>query len=190
LRIGVLALQGDFREHQQLLESMGVVAVAVKRPSDLEDISGLIIPGGESTAISKLMVLFGLMQPIRNFVAQSRPILGTCAGMILLSDRVEGALPDQELIGGLDIAVSRNAYGSQNESFEGEVKLSGDTVRVAFIRAPKIMSVGAGVTVLATLGEEPVAVAAGNLMAASFHPEITGETALHQAFIELCKQNL
>jgi pyridoxal 5'-phosphate synthase pdxT subunit len=190
LRIGVVSLQGDFREHQQLLESMGVEAVAVKRPSDLEDISGLVIPGGESTAISKLMVLFGLMQPIQEFVSRGKPVLGTCAGMILLSDRVEGALPDQELVGGLDIAVSRNAYGSQNESFEGKVKLLGETVRVAFIRAPKIIDIGEGVTVLATLNEEPVAVAAGNLMAASFHPEITGETALHQAFIELCEQNL
>jgi pyridoxal 5'-phosphate synthase pdxT subunit len=190
LRVGVLALQGDFREHQQLLERLGVEAVQVKKPQDLTGIAGLVIPGGESTAISKLLRIFDLVEPLRELRQQGFPMLGTCAGMILLADGVEGAGVDQEFVGGLDIVVSRNAYGSQNQSFESDITLSGEPLRVAFIRAPRVLKVGESVQVLATLDGEPIAVRQGNLMAASFHPEITSETALHEIFVELCKQSV
>jgi 5'-phosphate synthase pdxT subunit len=184
----VLALQGDFREHQLLLEQLGADVVAVKTANQLEDIAGLVIPGGESTAISKLLVNFGLLEPIRAFQQAGGVILGTCAGMILLSNRVEGAVADQQFIGGLDIAVSRNAYGSQNQSFEADVELFDAPERVAFIRAPKILSVGPGVTVLASNAGEPVAVSQGNLLAASFHPELTDVRSLHAAFLRACER--
>lgn len=189
MRVGVLALQGDFREHQLLLEQLGAEVVAVKTADQLEGIVGLVIPGGESTAISKLLVNFGLLEPIRAFRQAGGVILGTCAGMILLSDRVEGAVVGQQFIGGLDIAVSRNAYGSQNQSFEADVELFDAVARVAFIRAPKILTVGPGVTVLASSGDEPIAVSQGNLFAASFHPELTGVTSLHTAFLRACEQS-
>jgi 5'-phosphate synthase pdxT subunit len=184
----VLALQGDFREHQLLLEQLSADVVAVKTANQLEDIAGLVIPGGESTAISKLLVNFGLLEPIRAFQQAGGVILGTCAGMILLSNRVEGAVADQQFIGGLDIAVSRNAYGSQNQSFEADVELFDAPERVAFIRAPKILSVGPGVKVLASNAGEPVAVSQGNLLAASFHPELTGVRSLHAAFLQACER--
>lgn len=190
MRVGVLALQGDFREHQQLLERIGVEAVQVKKPQDLTGIAGLVIPGGESTAISKLLRIFDLIEPLRQLRQRGFPILGTCAGMILLADDVEGAVVDQEFIGGLDITVSRNAYGSQNQSFEAAIELGGAQLRAAFIRAPRVLRVGDPVQVLATLDGEPIAVRQGNLMAASFHPEITSETALHEIFVELCKQSV
>ena len=179
--IGVLALQGDVREHENLLHDLGVQTRGVRRPGDLEHLDGLIVPGGESTAISKLINLFGLMQPLRDFVA-SKPVLGTCAGLILLSDEVEGRLEDQELIGGLGIKSSRNAYGSQADSFEAEVKYEGTTERVAFIRAPRILETRQ-TKVLATYQGEPVAVQQGNIMAAAYHPEITGSRHLHSLFI-------
>jgi 5'-phosphate synthase pdxT subunit len=188
LRVGVLALQGDFREHQLLLEQLGAEVVAVKTADQLEGIVGLVIPGGESTAISKLLENFGLLEPIRAFRQAGGVILGTCAGMILLSNRVEGAVVGQQFIGGLDITVSRNAYGSQNQSFEADVELFGTTERVAFIRAPKVAAVGPGVTVLASNAGEAVAVSQGNLFAASFHPELTGVTSLHTAFLQACER--
>ena len=181
MRIGVLALQGDFREHAQLLETLGVEAVKVRRAADLEDIAGLVIPGGESTAISKLIVNFGLLEPLRAFVSEN-PILATCAGLILLSNEVEGKLADQELIGGLDIRTSRNAYGSQLDSFEADVQYEDSSEHVAFIRAPRILD-ARGSKVLAKLGDEVVAVQQGNLFAACYHPEITGATHLHGLFI-------
>lgn len=181
MRVGVLALQGDFREHAELLEKLGVNAVKVRRPQDLENIEGLVIPGGESTAISKLLVIFGMMQPIREFV-KHKPVLATCAGLILLSNEVEGRLQDQELIGGLDIKASRNAYGSQLDSFEAVVDYGDFSEPVAFIRAPRILETRAA-KVLAKLGTEVVAVQQGNLIAASYHPEITGATHLHSLFI-------
>ncbi len=179
--IGVLALQGDVREHENLLSDLGVQTRSVRRPGDLEQLDGLILPGGESTAISKLINLFGLMKPLRDFTA-SRPVLGTCAGLILLSDEVEGRLEDQELIGGLDIKSSRNAYGSQTDSFEAEVEYEGITEHVAFIRAPRILETRQ-TKVLATYRGEPVAVQQGNIMAAAYHPEITGSHHLHGLFI-------
>lgn len=181
MRIGVLALQGDVREHQDLLSNLGAQTVAVRRPADLEDLDGLVIPGGESTAISKLIGLFGLFEPLREFVSH-KPVLGTCAGLILLSDQVEGKLPDQQLIGGLDIIASRNAYGSQLDSFEADVQYQDATEHVAFIRAPRIIDTK-GAEVLARFEGEPVAIKQGKIFAACYHPEITGSTHLHSLFI-------
>jgi pyridoxal 5'-phosphate synthase pdxT subunit len=181
LRVGVLALQGDVREHEALLTRLGVEAVEVRKPEDLENIAGLVIPGGESTAISKLINIFGLMAPLREF-AKTNPVLGTCAGLILISNEVEGRLSDQELIGGLDIKASRNAYGSQTDSFEADVSYQDHTEHVAFIRAPKILD-AKNAKVLATYEGDPVAVQQGNLFAACYHPEITGSTHLHSLFI-------
>jgi pyridoxal 5''-phosphate synthase, glutaminase subunit Pdx2 len=184
VRVGVLALQGDVREHISLLATLGVDAVGVRVPKELEQIDGLVLPGGESTVISKLLVMFGMMQPVRNFVA-SQPVLATCAGLILLSNEVSGKLSDQELIGGLDIVSSRNAYGSQTDSFEADVLYSDENStaeRVAFIRAPKILD-SKNCTVLATLNGESVAVQQENIIAAAYHPELTGSTHLHSLFI-------
>ena len=181
MRIGVLALQGDVREHAAILEKLGVEPVFVKRPEDLDDLDGLILPGGESTAMSKLLGLFGMMKPVRDFV-QSKPVLGTCAGLILLSNEVEGRLADQELIGGLDIVASRNAYGSQTESFEANVDYADASEWVAFIRAPRIID-RKSAEILAELDGEVVAVRQGNIMAACYHPEITGSTHLHSLFV-------
>ena len=179
--IGVLALQGDVREHENLLHDLGVESRLVRRPVDLEGLDGLVLPGGESTAISKLINLFDLMQPLRDFVAH-KPVLGTCAGLILLSDEVEGRLNDQELIGGLKVRASRNAYGSQTESFEAEVDYGGASEHVAFIRAPRILD-ARETKVLSRFNGEPVAVQQGNIFAAAYHPEITGSRYLHGLFI-------
>lgn len=182
MTVGVLALQGDVREHVELLKTLGADAIAVKTEEQLHSVDGLVIPGGESTTISKLLVIFGMLEPVRKF-AQSKPVLGTCAGLILLSDSVQGRLPDQELIGGLPIEVSRNAYGGQTHSFEGLVEIDGKTERVAFIRAPKILD-ASKVEVIATFEGEPVAVRHGKIMGASFHPELTGSEVLHRLFLE------
>lgn len=182
MTVGVLALQGDVREHVELLKTLGADAIAVKTEEQLRSIDGLVIPGGESTTISKLLVIFGMLEPVRKF-AQSKPVLGTCAGLILLSDSVQGRLPDQELIGGLPIEVSRNAYGGQTHSFEGLIEIDGKTERVAFIRAPKILD-ASKVEVIATFEGEPVAVKHGKIMGASFHPELTGSEVLHRLFLE------
>lgn len=182
MTVGVLALQGDVREHVELLGTLGADAIAVKTEEQLQSVDGLVIPGGESTTISKLLVIFGMLEPVRKF-AQAKPVLGTCAGLILLSDSVQGRLPDQELIGGLPIEVSRNAYGGQTHSFEGLVEIDGKTERVAFIRAPKILD-ASKVEVIATFEGEPVAVRHGKIMGASFHPELTGSEVLHRLFLE------
>ncbi len=182
MTVGVLASQGDVREHVELLRTLGADAIAVKTEEQLQSVDGLVIPGGESTTISKLLVIFGMLEPVRKF-AQSKPVLGTCAGLILLSDSVQGRLPDQELIGGLPIEVSRNAYGGQTHSFEGLVEIDGKTERVAFIRAPKILDASKA-EVIATFEGEPVAVRHGKIMGASFHPELTGSEVLHRLFLE------
>ncbi len=182
MTVGVLASQGDVREHVELLRTLGADAIAVKTEEQVQSVDGLVIPGGESTTISKLLVIFGMLEPVRKF-AQSKPVLGTCAGLILLSDSVQGRLPDQELIGGLPIEVSRNAYGGQTHSFEGLVEIDGKTERVAFIRAPKILDASKA-EVIATFEGEPVAVRHGKIMGASFHPELTGSEVLHRLFLE------
>lgn len=182
MTVGVLALQGDVREHIALIEELDRKAIPVKTKEELLEVDALIIPGGESTTISKLLTAFGLMDAVRSFT-KHKPTLGTCAGLILLSDEVEGALPDQELIGGLAVKVSRNAYGGQTHSFEAEVSFGTRNERVAFIRAPRILD-ASKVEVIATLGQEPVAVRQGNLFGASFHPELTGARFLHSLLLD------
>jgi len=186
VRVGVLALQGDVREHLRTLQDLGTDAVPVRSLEELASVDGLVIPGGESTTISKLLVNFGLMEGVRQF-AKAKPVLGTCAGLILLSNNVEGALRDQELNGGLPVTTERNAYGGQTHSFEAEVDIDGTTERVAFIRAPKIVDPGSA-EVISQLNDQPIAVKAGNLVGATFHPEITGGKRLHQIFIDLVRQ--
>lgn len=191
MRVGVLALQGDVREHISLLTKLGVEATEVRRPKDLQSIDGLVLPGGESTVISKLLTMIGMMQPVRDFVSD-KPTLATCAGLILVSNQVEGRLPDQELIGGLDIVSARNAYGSQTDSFETDVTYhvpAQMSERVAFIRAPKILD-SKKCNVLATHQGETVAVQQGRIIAAAYHPEITGSTHLHSLFIAEIKKSI
>lgn len=188
MRIGVLALQGDFREHLKSVEALGEQAVKVRTKADLDGVDALIIPGGESTAISNLAKSFGLLEPLRQF-AKQKPVLGTCAGLIMLSDQVEGAIQGQEFIGGLPIRTSRNAYGGQTHSFEADVEFSGEKERVAFIRAPKILDTGKA-SVIATLNGEAVAVKSGNLFGASFHPEITGAKILHRLFLQAVRETV
>lgn len=180
--VGVLALQGDWREHKLLLESLGVDVLPVRRAEELERVDALVIPGGESTAMSNLAKSFNLFPALRDFV-KHKPTLGTCAGLIMLSDKVEGAVDGQEFVGGLDIESSRNAYGGQSYSFEADVEIAGESERVAFIRAPRILAVGKA-EVIASLNGEPVAVRQGNLFGATFHPEITGGKKLHSLFLE------
>jgi 5'-phosphate synthase pdxT subunit len=165
-----------------LLESLGAEVLPIRRSEELDRVDALVIPGGESTAMSNLAKSFGLFPALREFV-KHKPTLGTCAGLIMLSDKVEGAVLGQEFVGGLDIQSSRNAYGGQSYSFEADVDIAGESERVAFIRAPRILNVG-NAEVIASLDGEPVAVRQGNLFGATFHPEITGGTKLHSLFLK------
>ena len=186
MRVGVLALQGDFREHLFALEECGVNASIVRRPSELASVDALVLPGGESTAIAKLARSFEIFEPLKSRIASGMPAYGSCAGMILLADRVLDAAVGQETFGGLDITVRRNAFGSQVDSFETDLEFSGITnprLRAVFIRAPWVESVGPAVEVLAKL-EHAVAVRQGALLATSFHPELTGDNRIHRFFIE------
>lgn len=187
-RVGVLALQGDVREHLAVLTALGADAVPVRRVAELDEVAGLVLPGGESSVIDKLTRLFGLHAPIRERIASGMPVYGTCAGLILLADSVQDAIAGQQSLGGLDVVVRRNAFGSQNESFETELEvpvLGAPPVRAAFIRAPVVEEVGAGVAVLATLDDgRAVAVEQGPLLGTAFHPEVTGEHRFHARFLE------
>lgn len=187
-RVGVLALQGDVREHAALLAGLGGEVTLVRRPGELEQVDGLVIPGGESTVIDKLSRLFGMQAPIRDAIRDGMPVLGTCAGLILLADRLVDAIEGQESFGGLDVTVRRNAFGRQVESFEARLTvaaLGGDPVRAAFIRGPVVESVGPAASVLAALDDgRVVAVEQGALLGLSFHPEITGETRFHERFLD------
>lgn len=186
MRVGVLALQGDFREHLFALEECGVSAVPIRRPSELAAVDALVLPGGESTAIANLARSFDIFEPLKTRINSGMPVYGSCAGMILLADRVIDAAVGQETFGGLDITVRRNAFGRQVDSFETELEFVGITnlpVRAVFIRAPWVESVGATVEVLATY-EHAVAVRQGALLATSFHPELTGDNRIHRFFIE------
>ncbi|MGM7696866.1 pyridoxal 5'-phosphate synthase glutaminase subunit PdxT [Microbacterium sp. A84] len=191
-RIGVLALQGDVREHEQVLSSLGADVLRVRRAEDLALVDALVIPGGESSVIDKLSRLFGLQQPIRDAIADGMPMLGTCAGLIMLADTVVDAIDGQESFGGLDVVVRRNAFGRQVESFEAELDvpaLGPVPVRAAFIRGPVVESVGAGATVMAALEDgRVVAASQGNLIGLSFHPEITGETRFHEQLLALAAE--
>jgi 5'-phosphate synthase pdxT subunit len=188
--IGVLSLQGDFREHLLTLEALSVATVRVRKPSDLEGISGLIIPGGESTVIDKLSKIYNLREPIQELIANGLPVFGTCAGLIMLANKLEDSTATQETFGGLDVVVQRNAFGSQANSFETTLDFKGITepVAAAFIRAPIVLKVGPNVEALASLPNgEIVAVRQGNLLGISFHPEVCDETAVHAYFVEMCK---
>ena len=179
MKAGVLALQGDFREHARTLADAGATPVEVRTPDELAGVDCLVIPGGESTTIAKLAHLGGMVEPVRARAAGGMPIFGTCAGMIVLAERVQGGEP---LFGLFDITVRRNAYGRQVESFEADLDVMGidHPVRGVFIRAPWVEDVGPSVTVLAEHEGRPVVLEQGNLLVASFHPELVGETALHE----------
>jgi 5'-phosphate synthase pdxT subunit len=184
MKAGVLALQGDFREHARAFADAGAAPIEVRTAEDLAHVECLAIPGGESTTISKLARSGGLVEPIVERAAAGMPILGTCAGMIVMAARV---LDGEPLLGLMDVTVRRNAYGRQVDSFEADVDVDGidHPVRGVFIRAPWIEEVGAGVEVLAEHEGKPVVLRQGKLLSASFHPELVGETALHEAFLSL-----
>lgn len=188
-RIGVLALQGDVREHAAMLRELGVDVIEVRKPEHLALVDGLVIPGGESSVMDKLTRLFGVREPLVAAIAQGLPVLGTCAGLILLANGVEDGSVGQQTLGGLDVTVRRNAFGSQVDSFEATVAvegISGAGIPVAFIRAPSVTKVGPGVRTIATLADGTVVgVASGNLVGVSFHPEITGDDRLHRLFVGL-----
>ncbi|MGW1974988.1 pyridoxal 5'-phosphate synthase glutaminase subunit PdxT [Streptomyces sp. NPDC001889] len=189
-RIGVLALQGDVREHLTALAAAGAAAGPVRRPGELAGVEGLVIPGGESTTMSKLAKLFGMMEPLRARVADGMPVYGTCAGLILLADKILDPRSGQETIGGIDMIVRRNAFGRQNESFEASVALSGvpgGPVQGVFIRAPWVESTGAEVEILAEHEGHVVAVRQGRALATSFHPELTGDHRVHALFADMVR---
>ena len=188
MRIGVLALQGDFREHLAMLDGMGVEGVEVRSAAELDDIDGVIIPGGESTTIAKLAVRYGLIDPLRDKIRDGLAAYGTCAGMIFLASGTTGEIQDQ--LGVLDVVVERNAFGRQVESFEEDLAVDGldDPFRAVYIRAPWIHKVGADVEVLATSKDHPVMVRQGHILATSFHPELTADDRLHTMFVELVRE--
>lgn len=194
-RVGVLAVQGDVREHLHALERAGAVGVTVRRPSELEGVDGLIIPGGESTTMDKLVRAFELYEPLRARIAAGLPVYGSCAGMIMLADRIADGRPDQQTLGGLDITVRRNAFGRQVDSFEEDLHIraiGGGPMRAVFIRAPWVEECGPDVEVLAAVEEGPaagrvVAVRQGHLLATSFHPEVTGDHRFHQLFVQMVR---
>jgi 5'-phosphate synthase pdxT subunit len=186
VKIGVLALQGAFREHRWMLERCGAEAVEVRKPADLDDIAGLVIPGGESTTIGKLLVEWGLMDKIKERAAAGMAVYGTCAGMILLAREIVGS--DQPRLGQMDVAVRRNAFGRQRESFEADLKVpefGAEPVRAVFIRAPYIESAGPSVKVLAAVGDHIVIARQGQFLATAFHPELTDDDRIHKYFIAM-----
>jgi 5'-phosphate synthase pdxT subunit len=191
--VGVLALQGDVREHLRVLAGCGVSAVPVRRPIELDAVDGLVVPGGESTTMSNLAVAFELLDPVRERIAAGMPVYGSCAGMIMLAREVLDGRPDQRGFGGIDMVVRRNAFGRQVDSFEGDLELAGidgGPFHAVFIRAPWVESVGPDVEILARVSGGPadgriVAVRQGNLLATAFHPELTGDPRVHRHFVEL-----
>jgi pyridoxal 5'-phosphate synthase pdxT subunit len=190
--VGVFALQGDVREHLRVLSALGARAIGVRRVAELDQCDGLVIPGGESTTMSKLARTFDLFEPIRQRIKEGMPVFGTCAGMIMLADRIEDGTADQETLGGLDITVRRNAFGRQVDSFEGDLDFAGleAPVHAVFIRAPWVEDAGPDVEVLARVGGGPAAgrivgVRQGSLMATSFHPEVGGDDRVHRLFLDL-----
>ncbi|MFJ9096060.1 pyridoxal 5'-phosphate synthase glutaminase subunit PdxT [Streptomyces globisporus] len=188
--IGVLALQGDVREHLIALASADALARPVRRPEELAEVDGLVIPGGESTTMSKLAVLFGMVEPLRDRVRAGMPVYGTCAGMILLAEKILDPRSGQETVGGIDMIVRRNAFGRQNESFEAAVEVAGiggGPVEGVFIRAPWVESVGAEAEVIAEHGGHIVAVRQRNVLATSFHPELTGDHRVHALFVDMVR---
>jgi 5'-phosphate synthase pdxT subunit len=177
-KIGILAVQGNVREHAAVLRRLGAEPVEVRKPEQLSDLDGLVIPGGESTAIGRLVRLYGLEEALRTF---ERPVFGTCAGMILL---------DRNHLGVLDLEVARNAYGRQVASFEADLELEGEPLRGVFIRAPRVVDAGPDVEVLAELDGEPVLLRQGRIIVAAFHPELTDDTRVHEQFLELVREEM
>jgi pyridoxal 5'-phosphate synthase pdxT subunit len=195
--VGVLALQGDVREHLRALEVSGATAVPVRRPAELDQVDGLVVPGGESTTIGKLAAAFELTEPLRKRIAAGMPAYGSCAGMILLADRIVDGVPGQETLGGLDVTVRRNAFGRQVDSFEEPITVAGidgEPFHAVFIRAPWVESVGSDVEVLGQVEAGPaagriVAVRQGGLLATSFHPELAGDARVHALFVQMVKEH-
>ena len=196
MNIGVLALQGDVREHLSALAESDVLARPVRRPEELDQVDALVIPGGESTTMSNLAITFGLIEPIRKRIADGMPVYGSCAGMIMLASTVLDGRPDQESFAGIDMTVRRNAFGRQVDSFEAAVAIhdiAGGDFQAVFIRAPWVEEVGGQVSVLGRVTSGPaagriVAVRQGNLLATAFHPELTGDLRVHRYFVELVRQ--
>jgi 5'-phosphate synthase pdxT subunit len=187
MRIGVLAVQGNFREHLAMLARLGVDGVEVRLPEQLDGLDGLIVPGGESTAIGRLIRLYGLEEAIETF---GRPIFGTCAGLILLSREAVDGVSDQLLLGLVDLSVRRNGYGRQVRSFESDLELDGDEepLRGVFIRAPRVEQRGPDVEVLAELDGDPVLLRQGRVLVAAFHPELTDDARVHELFLEMVRE--
>ena len=191
--IGALAVQGDVVEHVRMLEDVGAHAVRVRRAADLANVDALVIPGGESTVMMRLIAQGDLLEPLRERIAAGMPAYGSCAGMILLADRILDGAAGQQTLGGLDVTARRNAFGRQVASFEADVTVDGvdgGPVRAVFIRAPWVEEVGAGVEVLSSValptgGEAVVAVRQGNLLATSFHPEVTNDARVHALFVRM-----
>jgi 5'-phosphate synthase pdxT subunit len=196
VRIGVLALQGDVREHVRSLTAVGARPSEVRRPSDLDDVDGLVLPGGESTTISRLLEVFELLEPLREHLAEGLPVYGSCAGMVLLADEVLDGRPDQQGVGGLDVVVRRNAFGRQVDSFETDLPFTGvGDMHAVFIRAPWVERAGERVEVLARVPDgsgaaagKVVAVRQGRVLATSFHPELTGDDRVHGLFVDMVKE--
>ena len=187
MKVGVLALQGDVREHISSLLACDVEAVAVRRAQEIESIDALVLPGGESTTIAQLAEVFGIFDLIKNKINSGMPVYGSCAGMILLADQILDAKVGQKTFGGLEITVRRNAFGRQVDSFESDIAFndgSDQAIRAVFIRAPWVEKIGATVEVLASVDSHPVAVRSKTALATSFHPELTGDNRIHRYFIE------
>ena len=197
-RIGVLALQGDVREHLRALEAAGADAVAVRRPTELDEVDALVIPGGESTTMYKLAIAFDLLEPLRKRLDAGMPAYGSCAGMIMLADRISDGIDGQLTLGGLDVTVRRNAFGRQVDSFEADVRVAGvdgPAFHAVFIRAPWVEDAGAGVEVIGCVEDGPaagriVAVRQGAIFATAFHPELTGDQRIHALFVKTVRELL
>jgi pyridoxal 5'-phosphate synthase pdxT subunit len=189
--IGVLALQGDVPEHRRALEDVGARAVPVRRPEELHQLDGLVIPGGESTTLWRLSVAFDMLEPLRKLIASGLPAFGSCAGMIMLADRLADGVPGQQTFGGIDMTVRRNAFGRQVDSFETSVTLDGSPFHAVFIRAPAVEEAGEHVTVLAKDDRTGriVAVRQGQLLATAFHPELTPDRRMHRLFVDIVRGN-
>ena len=187
MKIGVLGLQGDFREHARALDAAGATPMVVRRCEDLAAVDGLVLPGGESTTIGKLLDRFGLIEPVRERAAAGMPLYGTCAGLILMANEVSGPQDAPHRLGVMDIAVRRNAYGRQVDSFETDLRVRGlaDPYRAVFIRAPVVERHGDGVEVLASVEDNPVLVRQGSMLASTFHPEMTGDNRVHSMFVSM-----
>lgn len=192
LVVGVLSFQGDVREHLLVLEALGVSTLKVRRPEELSALDGLIIPGGESSVMDKLVRMFGMQQPLRDAIREGLPVFGTCAGLIMLADNILDAIDEQESLGGLNVDVRRNAFGAQVDSFETELvipEISSEGISATFIRAPIVERVGDNVKVLARVPDgRIVAVEQENLLGISFHPEVNGDTRIHEYFLRRVRE--